>query len=73
MDKLNKREKANFISIFDFSTLYTELLYYKLLIVLNNLADFCFGRGENKCITISGYGACWGKDIKGNQISLKRK
>lgn len=48
MDKLNKREKANFISIFDFSTLYTELLYYKLLIVLNNLTDFCFGGGENK-------------------------
>ena len=56
MDKLNKREKA--ISIFDFSTLCTELLYYKLLIVLNNLTDFCFGRGENKYITISGYGAC---------------
>lgn len=65
MDKLNKREKA--ISIFDFSTLCTELLYYKLLIVLNNLTDFCFGRGENKYITISGYGACWGKDIKGNK------
>ena len=52
IDKLNKREKA--ISICDFSTLYTELLFYKLLIVLNNLADFCFGRGENKYITISG-------------------
>ena len=63
MNKLKKPRKANFVSAFDFSTLYTKLLHYKLMMVLNNLIHSCFDEGENKYITVSSYGARWVKDI----------
>ena len=40
--KLNKRNKANSITCFDFSTLYTNIPHNKLIKVLNELIDFCF-------------------------------
>ena len=42
INKLNERNKANSISTFDFSTLYTKLPHNKLLMVLHHLIDFCF-------------------------------
>ena len=52
INKLNERNKANSISTFDFSTLYTKLPHNKLLMVLHNLIDFCFYGGENKFVQI---------------------
>jgi len=46
MNKLSQRGKANTISTFDFSTLYTKIPHHKLISVLNSLVDFCFNGGE---------------------------
>ena len=46
VNKLNKRNKAKYISTFDFPTLYTKLPHNKLLMVLHHLIDFCFDGGE---------------------------
>ena len=72
MNGLNKRRKATFVSSFDFSTLYTKLPHNKLLMVLNNVIDFCFDGGESKHITINSYGARWVKNIKDNVICLNK-
>ena len=40
---------------FDFSTLYTKLPHNKLMMVLNNLIDFCFDAGESKYIIVNSY------------------
>ena len=72
MNKLITHRKANSMSTFDFSTLDTKLQYNKLLIVLNNLINFCFDEGENKYITVCSYGVHWVKDIKYNQIGLNK-
>ena len=40
INKLNERNKANSISTFDLSTLYTKLPHNKLLMVLHHLIDF---------------------------------
>ena len=73
MNGLNKRRKATSVSNFDFSTLYTKLPQYKLLMVLNSLIDFCFDRGECKYITVNDYGARWVKNIKYNVICLNKQ
>ena len=57
MNILNKLRKVNSGSAFGFSTLYTKLPHYKLLMVPNNLIHSCFDEGENKYITVSSYGA----------------
>ncbi|MEM7238314.1 MAG: hypothetical protein AAF501_10900, partial [Pseudomonadota bacterium] len=46
--KINKYNKAKFISTFDFSTLYTKLPHDDLIEVLNVLIDFVFNGGRNK-------------------------
>ena len=40
---------------FDFCNLYTKLPHNKLMMVLNNLIDFCFDAGESKYITVNSY------------------
>ena len=73
MNRLNKRDKASSVPMFDFSTLYTKLTHNKLLMVLNSLIDFCFDGGENKCITVTNYGAFLVKNIKDNVICLNKQ
>ena len=58
---------------FDFSTLYTKLPHNKLMMVLNNLIDFCFDAGESKYITVNSYVARWVKNIKNNVICLNKQ
>ena len=38
----NSRNKAISISMFDFSTLYTNIPYHKLVSVMSELINFCF-------------------------------
>ena len=47
LDRLNKRGKADCISTFDFSTLYTKIPHDKLIAVLNEITDTCFNGGSN--------------------------
>ena len=63
VNKLNKLRKANFISIFDFSTWYTKLSGNTIFMVLKNLIDFRFDRERDKCIIVRSYGARWVKKI----------
>ena len=63
MNGLNKRRKATFVSVFDFSTLYTKLPHNKILSVLNSLINFCFDGGESKYLTINN------KKIPGYKVS----
>ena len=59
IDKLNKRSKAETITTFDFSTLYTKITHDKLLKVLNELTDFCFDGGLGNFIVVNKYSASW--------------
>ena len=59
--------------LFQPSSLYTKLPHNKILMVLNNLIDFCFNGGENKYITVNNYGAHWVKNMKGNVICLNKQ
>ena len=73
MNGLNKQRKATSVSTFDFSMLYTKLPHNKLLMVLNNLIDFCFDGGESKYIIVNNYGARWVKNIEDNVICLNKQ
>ena len=42
VNQLNKISAAKSIMVFDFSTLYTEILYNKLIYVLNSFNRFLF-------------------------------
>lgn len=64
MNRVNERRKANYISSFDFSTLYTKLLLNNLLMVLNNLIDFCFDGREINFFTGFTYSGSWVKNKK---------
>ena len=64
MNRVNERRKANYISSFDFSTLYTKLLLNNLLMLLNNLIDFCFDGREINFFTGFTYSASWVKNKK---------
>lgn len=64
MSNLNKLKKANSISNFDLSTLYTKFPHNELLMVLNNLSDSCFEGGKNKSIVVSSFAAPWVPNIK---------
>ena len=50
MNKLIKRRKANSISNFDLSTLFTKLPHNQLLMILNNLIFFCFNTEEKNIL-----------------------
>ena len=73
INKLNKRNKANSISTFNFSTLYTKLPHNKLLMVLHHLIDFCFDGGENKFIQINKFGARWIREVNNNRICFSKQ
>ena len=73
MNGFNKQRKATSVSTFDFSMLYTKLPHNKLLMVLNNLIDFCFDGGESKYIIVNNYGARWVKNIEDNVICLNKQ
>ena len=55
------------------SIFYTKLSRNKLLMVLSNLADFCFHGRKNEYITVRSRGACCLKDIKDDQTSLNKQ
>ena len=59
INNLNERKKANSVTCFDFSTLYTKIPHAKLLKVLNELIDFCFKGGDKEYISVDRYGAKW--------------
>ena len=73
INKLNERNKANYISTFDFTTLYTKLPHNKLLIVLHHLIEFCFDGDENKFIQINKFGARWIREFNNNRICLSKQ
>lgn len=54
---------------FDCSFWYAKFPQNEILIVLNNLAEFCFDGEENDCIILSTFGARWVKEIKGHSMS----
>ena len=56
VNELTKCRKGNYISTFNFPPLYTKLPHNKLLMVLNNLTDFCFDGGESNFINVRNYG-----------------
>ena len=56
IDKINKRKNAKEISTFDFSTLYTNILYNKLLNVLYKVVEFVFKEGTMYDIVINKQG-----------------
>ena len=59
LNKINLKGKADCISTFDFSTLYTTIPHDKLLDVMNELTDFCFTGGTHKLISVTSSGARW--------------
>ena len=59
LNRLNKRGKAQCISTFDFSTLYTKIPHDKLLAVLNEITDVCFDGGSRELISVTRSGARW--------------
>ena len=59
LGELNKRGKADCISTFDFSTLYTKIPHGKLLDVLNDLTDLCFNGGNRELLSVTKSGARW--------------
>ena len=59
LDKINKKGKANCISTFDFSTLYTKIPHKKLIEVLNEITDVCFNGGNCDFLSVTKSGARW--------------
>ena len=59
LKRLSSRKKAKSLSTFDFSTLYTKIPHDKLLLVLNELVDFCFSGGVKKFVKVSSRNAFW--------------
>ena len=55
INELTKCRKENSITTFGFTILYTKLPHSKLLMVLNNLIDFCFDGGESNFINVHAY------------------
>ena len=53
LNRLNKMGKANCISTFDFSTLYTKIPHEKLLKVMNELTDVCFQGGDREFLSVT--------------------
>ena len=67
--KINKRNNAKQISIFEFSTLYTEMPHDKLLDTLYKVADFVSKGGTRDYIVISKQGcASWSSMKRGHQF-----
>ena len=63
LNKISSMNRANSVSTFDFSTLYTKIPHDKLKNVMNELIDFCW-RGCRDChIRVTKRGAQWPKEI----------
>ena len=70
LDVINTRKKAEDISTFDFSTLYTKLPHNDLLRVLNIHIDFAFDGGTSKYLGYSDNKVFWKrKPVKKRTIS----
>ena len=61
------------MSTSDFSMLYTEIPYDKLLYVLNEITDFAFRDGTKDYVTVYNSGAFWSpsKSKTGTSYSLQ--
>ena len=59
LERLNRRGKAQCMSTFDFSTLYTKIPHDKLTEVLNEITDTCFNGGNRELISVTKSGARW--------------
>ena len=71
--KINKRKRAQQISTFDFSTLYTKIPHDKLLEVLHSVVDFVFKGGTRDVISIDSLGnPSWSTCQKGHKFSFSR-
>ena len=82
IDKLSKitdRKKAQDISTYDFSTLYTKLPHNDLLQNLNNVVDFAFKGGNEKkdgnrkYLTVLGTSTFWSKKKHGKSSFTKQQ
>ena len=63
--RINRKKGAKSISTYDFTTLYTNLPYDKLIKALHKLIDFTFNGGNSNYIRINKwYKASWGKKTK---------
>ena len=72
INKLNKRNKAAFISIFGFSTVYTKLSHDEIFCALHKLIDFSFNGGQTKFMTISKFGGRWSKEPSDHEICFNK-
>ena len=72
MNKLNKRGSVKTINTFDFLTLYTKIPHDKLLLVLDELIDFCGGTHE--LLSVTKYNARWvkGRTKSGLLFNIKQ-
>ena len=59
LNKINRKGKANCISTYDFSTLYTKIPHGKLVQVLNEITDICFNGGNRDLLSATKSGARW--------------
>ena len=59
LNKINRKGKANCISTYDFSTLYTKIPHNKLVQVLNEITDVCFNGGNRDVLSGTKSGARW--------------
>ena len=66
IDSLNSRGRANSVTTYDFSTLYTKIPHGNLIEVLNELIDFCWKGRHKRNIIITKNGAFWPKEETGN-------
>ena len=56
---INSRKRAQCVSSFDFSTLYTTIPHDKLTFVMDELTDFCYKGCKDRRIKITKFGAEW--------------
>ena len=59
LESLNKLNKGNNVSLFNFSTLHTNITYDKLLFILNEVIDFSSNAQKDEIIAINKVGANW--------------
>ena len=73
INKINKRKNAKEVSIFDFSTLYTQIPHDKLFDILYKVVDFVFKGGTRNCIVINKQGcASWSSKKRGHHFDFTK-
>ena len=70
-NKLNSRNKAILISMFDFFSLCTNIPHRKLKSVMGELINFYFSSGDREFIGITRHGAIWTKSRPKYRLSFK--